>query len=77
MCKNWKQVGKVNNYLFIYLLKAYSTRSPHRVTSGLFSSNLAAQVEYIIKHAHYTNVKHTNMVSGVVYKVTNDLADKT
>ena len=45
-------------YLFIYLLKAHSPGTPHRVTSGRFTKSNLAEVENNTKHARFTNVKH-------------------
>ena len=40
-----------------------------RVTSRLFTSSNLAQVEHNTKHAHYINVKHTNIIRKVVPSV--------
>ena len=53
-------------YLFIYSLKAYNPRQPHRVTSGFFKNSNLTQVEYNTKQAHFTNVKHINMIRKLV-----------
>ena len=55
------------NYLFI---EGLEPSQPHRVTSGLFTNSNLAQVEYNTKHAHYINVKHTNIIRKLVPSVS-------
>ena len=49
-------------YVFI-LLKAY------RVNSGLFTQSNLSEVEYNTNNAHFTNVKHTNIIQKLVPSV--------
>ena len=56
-------------YLFIYRrLKAQSTSQGY-VTSGLFTKLNLTQVENNTKHAHFTNVKHVNIIRKFVPSV--------
>ena len=48
---------------FIYLLLAYSIHIAQSTTQG------HTQVEYNTKHAHYINIKHTNIIQKVVPSV--------
>ena len=39
-----RQQHRLGIYLFIYYLKAYSPRQPHRVTSGIFTRSSLTEV---------------------------------
>ena len=59
-------------YLLMYLLKALyvTAQSTAQGHSGLFTSSNLAQVEYNTKHAHYINVKYTNINRQLVPSVS-------
>ena len=47
----------------------FEPRQPYRVASGLFTRLNLTQVEYNTKYAHFTNVKHINIIGKLVPSV--------